>query len=151
METYQLNIWNVQLLNNLPKFSAVKSDFKKNLLVSGTKYSRMDQMKCDLVEDNLLKQIISLQIFWRLSSTSSTSSILEYFVTDNPLVKILIDTGAKVSMSGEQQAKIWEFITKWNHPLQKYTHIMFCKFQKSSCASRVLYFTRITRPNFRRK
>ena len=34
METYQLNIWNVQLLNNLPKFTAVKNDFKKNLLVN---------------------------------------------------------------------------------------------------------------------
>ena len=34
METYQLNIWNVQLLNNLPKFTAVKIDFKKNLLVN---------------------------------------------------------------------------------------------------------------------
>ena len=82
METYQLNIWDVQLLNNLPKFSAVKSDFKKNLLVNGTKYSRMDQIKCDLVEDNLIKQIISLQIFWRLSSTNLTSSI-PFFVFFN--------------------------------------------------------------------
>ena len=34
METYQLNIWNVQLLNNLPKFTAIKNNFKKNLLVN---------------------------------------------------------------------------------------------------------------------
>ena len=61
METYQLNIWNVQLLNNLPKFIAVKNDFKKNLLVNSL------------------------------------------------LVKILIDTGAKVSVCGVQQAKLWEF------------------------------------------
>ena len=31
METYQLNIWNIQLSNNLPKFTAVKIDFKKNV------------------------------------------------------------------------------------------------------------------------
>ena len=61
METYQLNIWNVQLLNDLPKFIAVKNDFKKNLLVNSL------------------------------------------------LVKILIDTGAKVSVCGVQQAKLWEF------------------------------------------
>ena len=30
METYQLIIWNVHLINNLPKFTAVKNDFKKN-------------------------------------------------------------------------------------------------------------------------
>ena len=58
METNQLNIWNIQLLNNLLKFIAVKNDFKKNLLAS------------------------------------------------NRLVKILIDTGAKVSACGEQQAKL---------------------------------------------
>ena len=29
METYQLNIWNVQLLNNLPKFTAVKTTSRK--------------------------------------------------------------------------------------------------------------------------
>ena len=58
METNQLNIWNIQLLNNLLKFIAVKNDFKKNLLAS------------------------------------------------NRLVKILIDTGAKVSVCGEQQAKL---------------------------------------------
>ena len=27
IETYQLNIWNITLLNNLPKFTAVKKDF----------------------------------------------------------------------------------------------------------------------------
>ena len=27
IETYQLNIWNITLLNNLPKFIAVKKDF----------------------------------------------------------------------------------------------------------------------------
>ena len=58
METYQLNIWNIQLSNNLPKFTAVKNNFKKNLLAI------------------------------------------------NHLVKILIDTGAKVSVCGEQQAKL---------------------------------------------
>ena len=30
METYQLNIWNMQLLSNLPKFTTVKNDLKKN-------------------------------------------------------------------------------------------------------------------------
>ena len=65
METYQQNIWSVQLLNNLPKFTAVKkNDFKKNLLVN------------------------------------------------NHLVKILIDTGAKVSVCGEQQEKLWEIYDK---------------------------------------
>ena len=58
MKTYQLSIWNIQLPNNLPKFTAVKNDFKKNLLVN------------------------------------------------NRLVKILINTGANVSVSGEQQAKL---------------------------------------------
>ena len=64
METYQLNIWNVQLLNNLLKFIAVKNDFKKNLLVN-----------------------------YRL-------------------VKILIYNGAKVSVCGEQQAKLWGIYEK---------------------------------------
>ena len=65
METYQQNIWSVQLLNNLPKFTAVKkNDFKKNLLVN------------------------------------------------NHLVKILIDTGAKVSVCGEQQENFGKFMTK---------------------------------------
>ena len=58
VETYQLNIWNIQLLNNLPKFTAVKNDFKKNLLVN------------------------------------------------NRLVKILIDTGAKLSVCNQRQAKL---------------------------------------------
>ena len=57
-KTYQLNIWNIHLLNNLPKFTAVKNDFKKNLLFN------------------------------------------------NSLVKILTDTGAKVSVCGGQQA-LW--------------------------------------------
>ena len=43
METYQLNISNVQLLNSLPKFTAVKKDFKKNLLVN----SRLVKMLID--------------------------------------------------------------------------------------------------------
>ena len=60
METYQLNIWNVQLLNNLPKFTAVKNDFKKNLLVNNR----------------------------------------------------LVDTGAKVSVCGEQQPKLWGIYDK---------------------------------------
>ena len=64
METYQLNIWNIQLSNNLPKFTAVKNNFKKNLLAI------------------------------------------------NHLVKILIDTGAKVSVCGEQQAKLWGIYDK---------------------------------------
>ena len=64
MDTCQLNIWNIQLSNNLPKFTAVKNDFKKNLLVN------------------------------------------------NRLVKILIDTGAKVSVCGEQQAKLWGIYDK---------------------------------------
>ena len=34
MDTYQLHSQNVQLLNNLPKFTTVKNDFKKNLLVN---------------------------------------------------------------------------------------------------------------------
>ena len=33
IETYQLNIRNITLLNNLPKFTAVKKDFQKNLIV----------------------------------------------------------------------------------------------------------------------
>ena len=56
MGTYQLNIWNILLSNNLPKFTAVKNDFKKNLLVN------------------------------------------------NCLVKILINTGAKVSVCGKHAA-----------------------------------------------
>ena len=34
MEAYKLNIWNIQLSNNLPKFTAVKNDFKKKLSVN---------------------------------------------------------------------------------------------------------------------
>ena len=64
MDTYQLNIWNIQLSNNLPKFTAIKNDFKKNVLVN------------------------------------------------NRIVKVLIDTGAKVSVCGEQQAKLWGIYDK---------------------------------------
>ena len=70
METYQLNIWNVQLLNNFPKFTAVKNDFKKNLV-------------------------------------------------NNFLVKILIDTGAKASVCGEQQAKLLEIYDKMKPSFSK--------------------------------
>ena len=58
IETYQLNIWNITLLNNLPKFTAVKKDFQKNL------------------------------------------------------VKILIDTRAKMSVCYKQQAKLWGIYDK---------------------------------------
>ena len=66
METYQLKIWNIQLLNNLPKFKnfTVKNDFKTNLLIN------------------------------------------------NRLVNILIDTVAKVSVCGEQEAKLWGIYDK---------------------------------------
>ena len=64
MEAYQLKIWNIQLLNNFPKFTTVKNDFKKNLLII------------------------------------------------NRLVNILIDTVAKVSMCGEQEAKLWGICDK---------------------------------------
>ena len=72
LETYQLNIWKIQLLNNLPKFTAAKIDSKKNLLVN------------------------------------------------NCLVKILIDNGAKVSVCGKQQAKLWGIYDKMKSFLQKY-------------------------------
>ena len=64
MEAYQLKIWNIQLLNNFPKFTTVKNDFKKNLLII------------------------------------------------NRLVNILIDIVAKVSMCGEQEAKLWGIYDK---------------------------------------
>ena len=60
METYQLNFCNVQLVNNLPKFTAVKNDFKKYLLLN------------------------------------------------NHLVKIMIDSRAKVSVYGKQLLGIYD-------------------------------------------
>ena len=64
MESCQLNIWNVQLLNNVLKFTVVKNDFKRNLLVN------------------------------------------------NRLVKILIDTRAKVSVWFDQQVTFWGIYEK---------------------------------------
>ena len=72
LEAYQLNIWKVQLLHDLPKFTAVKNDFKKNLF-------------------------------------------------NNCLVKILIDTAAKVSVCDEQQAELWGIYDKMKPSFAK-TH-----------------------------
>ena len=91
-------------MHNLPKFTTLKNNFKKNVLVT------------------------------------------------NSLVKILIDTGAKMYVCGEQPAKLWGIYDKMKPPFAKihpynsapikvtWYCIRFCKFQKSSCARSFIFY-----------
>ena len=67
--------------------------------------------------------IWSIQQSHNLLKFTAVKNVFKKKLFVNCLVKILIDTGAKVSVVSSK-LNFGEFMTKWNHPFQKYIGII---------------------------